>query len=318
MRQPLLLLLFTAALAGCAAGGDRLGPPRPGGDRLCTPRAAALPPSEPAASPPETLARLAALGFSANAIQAAEVIGAAGPLRQLAEAGPAAAPTVRLRARQLVTDRILLAMLDVSSSLAALDCEGERGDQLRMRLEGRETRRAQRLGLASILAGAATAAATGGLAIAGATSAGNIAGILGGSGEASLAALLLFGESQGELRTPRNPLRDIALREPASGVFPPTVWRYLTRPRVGMAEQPSIAEIVVAEWHAAELLPPPGTSEAAAREALLFGAGGTYTVEALEARDAMLDLVEASVALMHRDLRELLEELLAHTGGATP
>jgi hypothetical protein len=157
--------------------------------------------------------RLAALGFSREAIDIADTIGAAEPLLQLAtleaEAlGTAAAELLALRLRQAVTDRILLAMLDVSGTLAAIDCEGERGDQLRVLLQGAESRRARRLGIASIMVGALTAALSGGLSAAGTAGAGSAAGIAGGAAEASVAASLLFGSATGELRTERNLLRE--------------------------------------------------------------------------------------------------------------
>ena len=44
---------------------------------------------------------------------------------------------------------------------------------------------------------------------------------------------------------------------------------------------------------------------------------GVYTVEDLELRDAMLDLLEASVALMNEDLRVLLIERSSAGGAAS-
>lgn len=319
-------LLCVALLAGGCASTD--GPvgnraPTADADRLCAPR-----PGErrgpagggdvPAEVQPGASERLAARGFSRSAVEIAEVIGAAEPLSRLAaleaDGAPGIATELRaLRLRQAVMDRITLAMLDISGSLAAIDCEGERGDQLRVRLQGAETRRALRLGLASIMVGALTAAASGGLSVAGAATAGATAGIAGGVTEASVGASLLFGSASGELRTERNLLRDIWERPARSELFPPSVWRFLTRRPGGDPGGATVAEIVVAEWRAAELLGRDGAEAERARASLLFGPGGTYTVEELEARDAMLDLLEASIALMSRDLRVLLGELPART-----
>jgi hypothetical protein len=136
----------------------------------------------------------------------------------------------------------------------------------------------------------------------------------GGLAEASVATALLFGSASGRLRSERNLLRDIWERPARSDLFPGPVWRYLTRRPEGEAGRPSIAEGVIAAWRAAELLGEPGSGTERARIALLFGPGGVYTVEELEARDAMLDLLEAQIALMSGDLRLLLQELLARPG----
>jgi hypothetical protein len=309
---------------GCAATADagRGRRPQDAADRLCAPRAGGGRPAAPVvvpSLPAEALRaaaeRLAAQGFSRAAIEMADVIGATEPLLRLAvpeaeRPGAVAAELRSLRLRQAVVDRVMLAMLEVSGTLAAIDCEGERGDQLRVRLQGIENRRARRLGLASIMVGALTAALSGGLSVAGAGVAADAAGIVGGAAEASVGASLLFGSASGELRTQRNLLRDVWERPALSDLFPPSVWRFLTRRPDGGGDRATVAEVVVAEWRAAELLGRGDPGVERARAALLFGAGGTYTVEELEARDAMLDLLEASVALMSRDLRLLLEELL--------
>ncbi len=105
-------------------------------------------------------------------------------------------------------------------------------------------------------------------------------------------------------------------RPARSDLFPPSVWRFLTKRPDGNPDRATVAEVAVAEWRAGELLGREGPEAERTRVALLFGAGGAYTVEELEARDAMLDLLEASIALMSRDLRMLLEELLGRSAPA--
>jgi hypothetical protein len=223
-----------------------------------------------------------------------------------------------LRVRQNVMDRVLLATLDVSSTLAEIDCEGERGDHLRGRLQRIENRRTRRLSLATIMVGAFTAAVSGGLGLAGAAG-GDLAAIVGGTTEASVASTLLLGPASGEpLHTRRNLLRDVWEGPADSLLFPRSVWRFLNRRPGGDPQRPTVAEDLRAEWRSDGRLGPPGSTEERGRVALLFGDGGTYTVDDLELRDATLDLLEASVALMSRDLRVLLEELLARPSGTRP
>ncbi|HEY6260161.1 MAG TPA: hypothetical protein VIW47_01110, partial [Nitrospiraceae bacterium] len=46
------------------------------------------------------------------------------------------------------------------------------------------------------------------------------------------------------------------------------------------------------------------------RIALFFGEGGSYEIEDLRARAAMLDLLESDINLMSQDLERLMEEIL--------
>jgi hypothetical protein len=124
-----------------------------------------------------------------------------------------------------------------------------------------------------------------------------------------VATTLLFGEASGTLRTERNLLREVWERPPRSELLPRTVWRYLTRRPVDAPDGRTPAETVAEEWRAAERFGPAGSQAERDRIGLLFGSGGVYTVQELEMRDAMLDLLEASIALMSEDLRVLLIEL---------
>ena len=314
------IALAMVLLAGCASqlGPDRGEALRSGFDRVCAPvsRTRHATGTEPAPSPKAVQPAVdwfAARGFSQDAVDIAEIIGALPLLEQLltAETDTArdrglAAELHLLRLRLAISDRIQLAMLDISSTLAVIDCEGERGDALRVRLQAAEDRRSRRLGLASILVGAATAALTGGLSLGGASAGGDIAGIVGGTAEASMATALLFGDMSGPLRTERNLLREVWEHPSRSELFPNTVWRYLTRRRLDASDWASPAETVAAEWRAGNRFGTPGSQAEGVRVALLLGPGGVYTVQELEMRDAMLDLLEASIALMSEELRVLV------------
>lgn len=120
---------------------------RSGFDRICGPvsRTQHAPRTTAALSPAvlrSAADRLKARGFSQDAIDIAEIIGALPLLEQLLTAemktarGHGMAAALRLlHLRLAISNRIQLAMLDVSSTLAVIDCEGEGGDALRVRLE---------------------------------------------------------------------------------------------------------------------------------------------------------------------------------------
>lgn len=297
MRLP--LIVPGVLLLGACAGG----PPPNVADHAC---AAQMRPASlyvPDAAPNQ-LNALATQGFSAESLKAAEVAGALDDLQALAAAERAPGQGIPLLlSRQALTQRILLAVLDVHASLAALSCEDERGQQLRGQLLRRDSRRSQNLGLAGLVIGGATAALSGGLSLASLSNASDMAGIVGGSLGAAVGGAQLYASSSGRLRTSTNLLDEIYRQPPQSTHFPPTVWRYLTqRPAPG---ELSIAGVIVAEWRAAGLL------DGEADEALFLAREARFSADDLDRRDAMIDLVEARITLMSRDLRLLLEEVMA-------
>jgi hypothetical protein len=279
-------------LSGCA--GPVLAP------AILSERFCLAPADEFAPAPPPRTAPLP--GYSPRVRRVAESIGAAPALAELATTR---SPTRRTELRQAVLERVMAAQLDIQIALATIDCEGERGDQLRGVLEASESRRNRRLTWASIGAGAATAIATGGLALAGAATASAAAGIAGGAAEASAAGVQFFGAPRGRLSTRRNLLREAQDRPATTATFPPVVWRYLSRDE----GSGSILAELTTQWHAAGFLEDAGTPEGRARAALIFGEGGAYSAEDLQARGAMLDTLEAAIGRMNRGLRLLLAEM---------
>ena len=304
---------------------------RPEADRFCAPHAAPhrealrLDPPLPRAALVAAIEDLVAQGFSRPGVEIADSIGALGQLRALGALqarGPArgmADELRRLRLRQAITERILAAMLDASAVVGELDCEGERGDQLETVLSGIEARRTRRLTIAGILVGALTAGASGGLGLGASSAAGNIAGIVGGGTGGLLGLAQLGGGESGVLTTSRNLLGEVWEGPAEARLFPPSVWHYLLRDRTGPvgSQAGTVREGLIAAFRAGDRFGPPGSEEERARIALIFGAGGRYTLTDLEVREACLELVQAGVALMSRDLRLLLADLQAGALAAT-
>ena len=317
-------------LQGCAiqAGPLRNPSAQEGATRSCTRivRVSAAPPAEVDTAQPSRPAAAAppVPGFSQSATNIAEVIGARESLEQMAllasQAGDPASAAVgleRLSVRQSTTDAILRAMLDVSSVLADLDCQNERGDQLRDHLQKLEDRRTRQLSLGSILVGALTAIVSGGLSLAyPTTNGGDVAAMIGGTLEASVGVAAVFGTVSGELPTERNLMGEVWEGPSRSTLFPPTVWRFLNQPVGGATGRFTLRDVVIAQWRMGERLGREGSQEERDRIALLFGRGGTYTLDDLNARDTMLDLLKVSVASMNQDLQLLLDELVDRSRAA--
>jgi hypothetical protein len=95
-----------------------------------------------------------------------------------------------------------------------------------------------------------------------------------------------------------------------STLIPATVWRHLTRPLSEAPQHYSLRESLILRWRQDGRLGEAGSEREQRRVALFFGNGGSYDIEDLRARSAMLDLLESDINLMSQDLERLLEEIL--------
>ncbi len=265
---------------------------------------------------------LSRLPYSPRAMETARIIGVLPALAGLAapdsrggtaasdDLASIAARLADLRARQQVLARISLASLEVSSVLAELDCEGERNDQLRDRLQRIEDDRLRRHTLGGIIVGALTAIAGGTLSLASRANAADVAAILGGATETGIGLSALGGAQSARFEHPRNPLGALwSGSTDAAAVFPPSVWQYLNSPS-SRAGNLTNRDLLIEQWKMPERLGIPGSQDAERRATLLFGSGGTYTLPDLQVRDAMLDMLEARVALFNQNIADLLREVI--------
>lgn len=250
------------------------------------------------------------LPLPARAIETARLIGALPALAHWASLQQQDADlATTLAARQQLMDRLHLANLEVAAVLAEIDCEDERNDQLRDRLQGRENRRLRQLTVAGIVVGASTAIGSAALGLAGEAHASNVVGLVGGVAEVGIG---LAGLDEGEaavLMHPRNVLRDVWQGTDAQQNFPPAVWRYL-QSRPDPAQPRTLREQLIAQWQQEDWLGAPGSALQAHRTELFFGPGGRYTIADLLAREALLDTLQARIAIFNQDIAALLRDLI--------
>ena len=214
-----------------------------------------------------------------------------------------------LTLKQKIINRIILANLEVASTLAYIDCEGERTDHLRDRLQRHETKRIENLTLASIIVGAGTVVTAGALALGGATNAGNIAAIVGGTTEGGLSVYAVQDREIVDAQPQRNMLAEIWNGPSNTSAFPPVVWRYLNSP-MNSADPLTIRETLKKEWGTEEQLGKPGGETEKRRMAQIMGEDGVYNLDDLRARESMEDLVEARISMFNQNLAKLLREFL--------
>lgn len=267
-------------------------------------------PHDPALSEPS--------GFSPQALDIAETIGAKNLVAQLPtlkaeDARHAEGASVRLlRVRQQLSDRIVMAILDVARTAAEADCEEERADKLADRLQEVRDQKIRYRTLVAIVGDAMVGILAGAFGLALQETAAAASDIFGGTIATVYGFAAAFTGGEHEFRHSRNLLNEVWEGPDESALMPASVWRFLNRPFADDPEGRSFRETLILQWREDGRLGTPGSDEEQRRIALLFGSGGTYEIEDLRARASMLDLLEADVNLMNEHLHLLMEEVMRH------
>jgi hypothetical protein len=273
-------ILLLAPLSGCATTVGNSG--------YCAPPATVSYPFAPDPSPPDDAPRDA---------QVAALVGLSGaakdPVSQPADA------TLR------VLSRVELAGLVIGATSAELHCESERAEQAAEYLSRQQTRGTQWLTVGSVVAAALTG--IGGVLLStrqASEAAQDSTAIGGGIVTAGLGLASLYVHPRTRFDHERNLLADVWSGPTTSPLFPSVVWAYLTRPAFSNSRREAIRGRIVARWKQFEQV------EDLASAATLFGRGGSYDVDLLRARAAMLDEVRAEVELEKQDLAAFAAALL--------
>lgn len=310
--QRILSVTLSVSLIGCSSFTTR--PVSPAKSQVVCNEAEVFTLNEDSLTPNLGVNRIKGLNLSKQSVATANIIGVTPLLQDWAQGlkSDTAIDTKRLALRQKILEKITLANLEVSASLAYIDCEGERTDQLRDRLQRHETRRIERLTLASIIVGAGTVVTAGALAVGGAATAGNIVSIVGGTSEAGLSVYAFKNREIGEINHENNMLKEVWDGQGKQSYFPPVVWRYLNSPAAS-ASNLTVRESLKDEWRTDELLGKPDGEIEQRRKIQLLGSGGEYTLDDLRAREGMQDLLEARISMFKQSLAKLLREFLSTT-----
>ena len=270
----------------------------------CAPKMAAFFPvsnQPPAAQTP--------FSFSSRAIEVAAVMDSVPILARWEDievsGGSSSIPL--LEVRQLLTERLLLTLFEVSSAVAEIVCERDRADQVADRMEEIDTGRIKQLTLISILISGVTAVVSGGIGLAGGASmAADAAEVSGGVLSSSFGGFALFAGSKQEFQHGRNVLKEVWDNPKFSALFSPTLWRFLQRQG---GDGTAAREDVIKAWRQQGRLGEQGSSQEQERIALFFGPGGLYSAPDLRARASMLETLQAQIQLLAEELEFFLREL---------
>jgi len=205
--------------------------------------------------------------------------------------------------RQQVLGRLQLMATAIASTAAELDCEGERADQVAGYLAEQENQRVQRLTVLSIGVGAVAGIGT---TVFDQKAPQYAFGVGGGLLTAGLGLLTLTSHHKILFEHPRNLLTDVWEEKPASALYPPSVWYCLHEKAFSNRGETSVAHNTRQRWQHYGQLAQPNSPEGRRQQALLFGAGGTYSIDELRIRANMLNELQAAVRLISQDLQALL------------
>jgi hypothetical protein len=200
-----------SALVKLAANEKRCGPP----SVVRFPMSPKPTEQESAGIPQPRDQRSESSGFSPQALEIADTIGARNLIAQIPKLETEnaqhldGAATRLLRARQQVSDRIVLAFLDVARTAAEADCEEERADQLADRLQEVRDEKVRYRTLVAIVGDALVGIMAGAFGLAMQEVASEASAIFGGSLATVFGFAAAFAGEEHELRHPRNLLKEI-------------------------------------------------------------------------------------------------------------
>jgi hypothetical protein len=273
---------------------------------LETPRSHHAPPERADVKAPTAVTR----GFSARTMETARAIGALSQLERLAQAEASNAPQAEIvDLRGQLNDAIALATLDLSSTVAHIQCEEGRAEQIATDLRDAEKEQTRNLTAYSLVVTAAAAIGAGVLAITnkGDPTPTSAVGIGGGVLGAGFGAGTLFVHRSTSYRHARNILGEVWL-DGDHPDFPEIVWAYITRPEFTRSGKTTIRAELIESWKESGRLGPDAQHIAPDRVALYFGGGGIYDADGLDDRADMLSEVREAIDLMNHDLTHVAGE----------
>ena len=207
-----------------------------------------------------------------------------------------------LAAQQKIEQKVRDALVEIDALVGELDCEGERCDQLKELLEGMNSKRDNKLTVASIVIGALSAVADAcisndgwnkGVAIG--------AGVIGaGLGWATLSP-------KGKrliLKHKRNHLRAI-WEEKNSYEFPPIIWYMLNETRFTNSQQSTMLRNIRKRWLTFTF----EDDIKGANKSVLFKSEGVYTEDLLETRSQIVGQLKATTQTLNQNFSSLLKEI---------
>ena len=208
-----------------------------------------------------------------------------------------------LQSKNIINNKITIALTELDAVAAEYDCEGERVSQMAAYIENINSSRNDKMILYSIVAGAATSVAGSLVSSQALSNSINIGGGVLGAG-LGLATLNPKGKKVAFIHK-RNILRDVWEEKLLSPNFPPFVWYMYTEPHFSSKENVSIISNMKERWLHYHF----NDDTLAAKNSVLFGDGGFYRAIDLHNRAAMLNQMQSATRTINQNFNYLLLDL---------
>ncbi len=301
---PRVLALWCAVMtAGCAIGRAKTVAKVTTGS-FCTQNAARALQGRGGPVDYENSAALKA-GVPKDQLLTAAAIGGLEAVERYAQlSGQSADGAQRMAARAAIAEAISQASLDVSSTLALLDCEAGRAEVTADALQVAEDSQTEIVTVSGLGLGGVAAALSGILsAVLVSDVPSTVVGVGGGVGEGALSAAALASRHTAPFAHPINPIAEL-WNGGAHPSLPESVWIHLTTPEQTPEGPRTARDWLMLSWTSTERM-----GQDAEDDALVLGEGGVYRPALLKQRAVMLTEVRTVVALFLQDLQLLATEV---------
>lgn len=216
--------------------------------------------------------------------------------------------TELIRLQQELFMRLMSFETQLQSLLTEVDCTDDVIEDLQAQLQQRESTRALKLTLASVVVAGAAAIAAGAWQIVDDPSKGPpIVAIIGGAGSTGLGiAALIPKRHTVPYPHPHNLLAPVASGEDEARMYPSFVRRLMNTPTQPGGDSPRQELLGIFEKKIAQAYP---ESQRARVRELLYGSGAVYDQHLIDLRESMYDALESKLSAFAREL-ELLSRYL--------
>ncbi|WP_293907268.1 MULTISPECIES: hypothetical protein [unclassified Sphingobacterium] len=209
--------------------------------------------------------------------------------------------TLKLAAKQKMTEKYLLFETELNAIAAELDCNGERIDKLAGYMDELNAKTQTRLTVASILLGAVTAVTATTVKSDGLN---NGLSIAGGVGTAVLGFMTLNPKGKTvKMQLQRNMLESIWYQNNNALIYPNSVWGILSEKKFSNSENYSLIETTRQRWLQYGL----DDQQDSPLQQLYFRDGGTFAAGELHDLANMHNELQATIRAIQQDMRSLIQ-----------
>ncbi|PAW93733.1 hypothetical protein CKK33_09600 [Mucilaginibacter sp. MD40] len=198
---------------------------------------------------------------------------------------------------------LLLAVSDINSAAAELDCEGERVDQVGSYVDNINTTRNNRYTAASVVLGALTSVTGVFIKAEGLNNAITVGGgvLTGGLGLLTLNP----GGKKVQFSHHRNLLKDIWLQQNTDSHFSGWIWYMLSEKSFSNKGESSLMYNLRKRWITYQF----DNDEKQAARSVIFTDGGTYKADDLHSRASMINQLQAVIRSINQNLNNLMLQM---------